>query len=62
MMIPFASVFVRARPVAEGDPFWLEIPISEGGWAAPSWPPMSLNWLEFLVEMIPMDQWDLGGI
>ena len=61
-MIPFASVFVRTRPVAEGDPFWLEIPMSEVGWAAHSWPLMSLKWLEFLVGMVRMVQWDLGGM
>ena len=31
LMILFASVFVRTRPVAEGGPFWLEIPMSGGG-------------------------------
>ena len=61
-MIPFASVFVRTQPDAEGGPLWLEIPMSEVGWAARSWPPMSLKWLEFLVGMVPMDQWDLGDM
>ena len=60
-MIPFASVFVLTRPVAEGDHFWLEIPMSEVGWTARSWPPMLLKWLEFLVGMVHTDQWDLVG-
>ena len=62
LIIPFASVFVRTWPITEGDPFRLEIPMSEVGWAACSWPPMSLKWLEFLVGMVRMDQWDLGGM
>ena len=62
LMIFFASVSIRTRPVVEGGPFWLEILMSEVGWTARSWPPMSLKWLEFLVGMVRMDQWDLGGM
>ena len=39
-----------------------EIPISEGGSATRSWPPMSPKWLKFLVGMIWMDPWDLGDM
>ena len=42
--------------------FSLKIPISEGGSAACSWPPMSPKWLQFLVGMVLLDQWDLGDM
>ena len=29
---------------------------------ARSWPPMSPKWLEFLVGMVWMEQWDLGDM
>ena len=34
-----------SKTVAGGDPFWPEIPMSEGGSAARSWSPMPLEWL-----------------
>ena len=36
--------------------------IYEGGSVARSWPLMSPKWLKFLVGMIWMVQWDLGGM
>ena len=44
-----------SKTVAGGGPFWPEIPMSAGGSAARSWPPMPLKWLEFLVGMVRMD-------
>ena len=36
--------------------------IYEGGSVARSWPLMSPKWLEFLVGMVHMDQWDVGDM
>ena len=51
-----------SQTVAGGGLCWPEIPMSEGGSAARSWPPMSPKWLEFLVGMVGMDQWDPGDM
>ena len=37
------------KTVAGGVPFWREVPMSEGGWSARSWSPISLKGLQFLV-------------
>ena len=47
-----------SKTFAGGGPFWPDIPMSEGGSAAHSWPPMPLKWLKFLVGMVRIDQWD----
>jgi len=53
-----------SKTVAGGGPFWPEtpMPMSEGGSAARSWPPMlmSLKGLQFPVGMVHMDRWDPG--